>query len=255
MPAFSQRFRPLFNGKYRIASIVSIGLLAMLLVQVAGASARSIVQNPVYYACANYKTGNIYVIQQNGTCKAAYTQIQWNQTGPQGLQGPQGPQGLPGLQGSQGAQGMQGPQGSAGISQGYFSNSGETFIANGFSPVVITAPLAAGNYLVTATEAAAVDTNDVVTCYLNSVQGRTAGHYYGAFGPASTYQWATITITDNLTMSAGDEIQLLCVSDNGDSNTYSYDAAISAIPLNVVGTNALSRSQGHAPAPLPRLHH
>ncbi len=233
MQKVSQHFRPLFTSKFRIASALSICLLTMLLLQVAEASARSIPQDSVYYACANYKTGKIYVIQQNGKCNADYTLIQWNQTGPQGPRGTQGP---------------------AGVSQGYYSSGGYVNISFGhFAPFAVTAPVSSGTYIVIATEAAYIDTGDDVGCYVQSVGG-SAGHYQGASGPGSEPQYSTITLTDSLSVSAGDQIELLCADYNNDSNTYSNNAAISAIQLNSVGSNVSLKGQGHKPT-LPQLHH
>jgi hypothetical protein len=207
----------------------------MLLLQVAGASAKSISQDPVYYACANYKTGKIYVIQQNGTCKAGYTLIQWNQTGPQGSQGPQG------------------PQGPAGVSQGYFNANGKVNISNGnLTAVVVTAPVAGGTYIVNATEMAVVDTGDTVACIVASVGG-ASGNLFGTVGPVSNQQYSTIAVTDTVSVGAGDQIELLCIGYNKDANTYSYNAGITAIQLNAVNSNA--HPMGHKLTPPPLPHH
>jgi hypothetical protein len=233
-----QHFPPLFSGRFRIASMLSISFLIMLLVQASGASARSISQNPVYYACANYSTGKIYVIQQNGKCKPGYTMIQWDQVGPQGPQGSQGPQG---------------PQGPAGVSQGYFAFNGQVQISyGGWIRVVVTAPVAGGTYIVTGTETVLVDTNDEVSCIISSNTG-FYGHYYGTAGPMSNPQYSTITVTDTLSVVGGEQIELLCYDYNLDPNTFSSQAGISAIQLNAVGSNA--PPMRHKPALPPLPHH
>jgi hypothetical protein len=73
-----------------VSPLVGAVLLGGFLVS--GASATS--TPTTYYACVNFTSGTIYMIQGDGQCKSSeYTKISWNQTGPAGPPGPQGPQG------------------------------------------------------------------------------------------------------------------------------------------------------------------
>ena len=227
-----QRFRSLFTGRFRIASVLSISLLAMLLLQVAGASAKNISQNPVYYACANYKTGKIYVIQQNGNCKPGYTLIQWNQTGPQGPQGPQGPSGL---------------------SQAYAGIGGSTVYLSA-TPIVVgsTNPVAAGTYIVDATTNAVPAPSDIIGCFIEASDG-TIGHTTMFAGGAPQNQISSLAITDSISVSAGSTISLACLSENGNTSSYIVWASITAIQLNAVDSNA--HPMGHKLTPPTLPHH
>ena len=148
-------------------------------------------------------------------------------------------------------------QGSVGVSQAYYNAQSYTYLSSFDISVVRTPPLPAGTYLVSATELAAVDTNDDVYCYIQSVRGTYGTASYGAYGPASSYQWATFSVNDSLTVSAGDQIALNCSDYNADSYTYSYNATITAIPYTIAGSNAnaLTKVHGNKPTHLPRLHH
>jgi hypothetical protein len=222
-----QHFRPLFTGRFRIASVLSISLLAMLLLQVAGASARGISQNPVYYACANYSNGKIYVIQQNGKCKPGYTMIQWDQVGPQG------------------------PQGPSGLSQGYAGIGGSTVYLSS-KPIVVgsTNPVAAGTYIVVATTNAVPAPSDIIGCYIAASDG-TMGHTTMFAGGAPQNQATSLAITDSISVSAGSTISLVCSSQNGNTNSYIVWASITAIQLNAVGSNAHPMGHKLTPPPLP----
>ena len=55
------------------------------------------------------KNGDLYVVDEAGSCKKHETALDWN------AQGPQGPQGLQGLQGPQGDQGDKGDKGDPGL--------------------------------------------------------------------------------------------------------------------------------------------
>jgi uncharacterized protein YjbI with pentapeptide repeats len=93
----------------RTGAIVGALVLGLLLTSAAQADPVPV----TYYACANFSSGTIYMIQGDGACRSAeYTKISWNQAGPQGPAGPAGPQGP---QGPAGPQGPQGPVGAGGI--------------------------------------------------------------------------------------------------------------------------------------------
>jgi len=96
-----------------ISPLVGAVLLGTFLVSGASASTPT-----TFFACVNFTTGTIYMLQGDGQCKSSeYTKISWNQMGPAGPAGPagtQGPQGPSGSQGPAGPAGAQGPQGPTG---------------------------------------------------------------------------------------------------------------------------------------------
>lgn len=213
-------------------------------------------QSTTYYACVNNTTGAITIVSKNTTCQTGYHKIQWNQQGLKGPQGPTGSTGPTGPQGPTGSQGPTGPQGPAGVSQGYFKANGQVNFSNNgnFTAVVVTAPVAtSGNYIVNATEIAIVAQGDTVACIVGSVGGYR-GHLFGVIGSVSNLQYATISVTDTVTIGAGDQIELLCLGYNNSASTYSYNASITAIQLNAV-SDANVHSTQHKPALPPLLHH
>lgn len=206
-----------------------------------GVLASSPQTSTIYYACVNNTTGAITIVSQNTTCKTGYHKIQWNQLGPTGPVGPQGPKGATGPQGPQGATGPQGP---SGVSQGYsgiYLNS-ITLGSNVFTAVVLTNPVAGGNYLITAMEASSIAVGDEVYCRLGTVNTGSSG---GATGGSSNYanqqSYMTMTVTDFLTVSAGDSIVLYCADNTSNPNTYSADASITATQVTTVSTLTIGK--------------
>ncbi len=245
-----QQLHTFIGKKAKISGLVSLIVLTILLLQATIVSASTApLTSTIYYACVNNTSGAVTIVSQSTQCPTGSHKIQWNQQGPKGSIGPQG------VQGPQGIQGIQGPQGPAGVSQGYFNSAGNVNISNGkLVPVVQTVSLtASGTYIVTATEVAVVASGDIVACIVTSVGG-AAGYYYGTVGPVSNLQYATITVTDKVTVGAGDQIQLSCIGYNNNPVTISYNAGISAILLNSVQSGAIHHNGPRPQLPKPLSH-
>lgn len=221
----------------------------------------------IYYACVQNATGAIKIVSQNFTCPTGSHKIQWNQlgpagpTGPQGLQGvqgqtgpagpvgPTGPQGQTGPAGPTGPQGPQGPAGQNGASQGYFgtNNAAVSLGSSAYVPVVATNAVVAGTYLITGMDRPYVNNGNTVYCFVGTAITGTSGNVEGAAGPVNEAMFATITITDSLTVAAGDQIELYCIDQLTDPNTYSKNASISVILLTSVGVHTVGKP--HKPLP------
>jgi len=184
-----------------------------------------------YYACVNSSSGTIHMTNADGTCGNNEQKISWNNEGPAGPAGPQGPQGDTGPAGPQGPQGPAGPQGPSGLSQGYFSSNQAVGLFGSGIVVVQTKPVAGGNYLITGMEVSQISPNSIVNCRLGTVNTGPSSHVTGVAGPFSEVEtvYQTITVTDSLTVTAGDRIALYCFG-----NGTSFNASITATQLNTI---------------------
>lgn len=227
----------------RHGRIIAIAILALLLpvVLTAGVAASSPQAPVIYYGCVTSSTGAIKIVNSKTNCPTGSYKISWNQIGPIGPQGPQGiqgstgPVGPQGIQGPMGPAGPQGPQGQSGLSQGYESNSNQAvFMRAAWAIVVQTNPVAAGNYLITASEDVSIDGIDQIFCRLGTANLGAIGRFDGSSGPFGQTMYATITITDSLTVAAGDRIALFCEDTQSDPNSYSDNALVTAIQVNTV---------------------
>ena len=239
MNRLQQIFVPLTTKGKRlpIFSALALGILALLLTAGAIPSSGSSTPQVVvtYYACVNNTTGAITIVSQSTICKTGYHKIHWNQTGPQGPAGPQGPQG---------------PQGPSGVSQGYHGirPSGSTINLGGFgnpTAVVSTNPVAGGLYIVTATALVFPDnstTSDQVYCYIATASNSSTDFAFGGSSVSGSYQDASVT--DSLTVSAGDSIVMYCFSNQGDSNSFVNNATITAVQLNAISNK--TTGSGHS---------
>lgn len=236
-----QQLRTFIGKKARMSGLISFVVLTVLLSQAISASAASPQSSTIYYACVNNTSGALTIVSKTTQCPTGTHKIQWNQQGPIGPQGPQG---------------AQGPQGPAGVSQGYFTSAGNVPISSPnqtLVPVVKTVPLTvSGTYIVTATEMAIVAAGDTVACIVTSADG-VSGNLFGTVGPVSNQQYATITVTDRVTVGAGDQLQLSCTGYNNNTTTISYNSGISAILLNSVQSSAIKHNspQPSLPKALP----
>jgi len=79
---------------------------------------------------------------------------------------------------------------------------------------------------------------------LHSYDFLGGGDVSGHFQQAST--------TDVWSINAGDSLELLCYSNSGDLNSYTYDAEINAVLINSVDQSA--KRKGHAALPLTPKH-
>ena len=196
----------------------------------------------IYYGCVNNSTGAIRIVSKTTVCKSTEHKIQWNQIGPQGPAGPQGPQGVQGPQGPagpqgpkgaqgptgpQGPQGPAGPQGPPGVSVGNFAAAGSTSIG---SPVVVaqTNPVkTSGTYYVNATALLVIDAADSAAyCYVTTGSSGGQDGIYG--GSSNAGQWEQASIADAWNVSAGDVVQMVCYSNASDSNTFVFNASLTA---------------------------
>ena len=239
------------GSKTRVLSVLALFVLVVVLTAAAFPSdTQSSPQSKViYYACVNNTSGAITIVSQSTKCPTGSHKIQWNQQGPIGPQGPQG------VQGVQGPTGPQGPQGPSGVSLGYYSANGSVNLGSTTPVSVVTTPaLAAGTYIVTATEVAIINPNDYVSCIVGSVGG-SGGHIYVVSGPASLNEYATLTATDSVTVSAGDLIALYCNDFNNNPNTSSFNAGISVIQLTSVQSDLNLHQSVRPHSPKPLSHH
>lgn len=201
-----QQLSHVFTEKFRMLSAFTMSALVVTLLSATGASASSTSQHAslgasaTYYACFNYKTSQIYVIQQNGKCKPGYTLIQWNQTGPQGPVGPQG------------------PQGPAGVAVGYSAFNSNIHLAGAPGTVVAQTNTigTSGTYYITASALLVIDSGDRgAFCYVASANNPNPD---GMFGGTTSTGYQQASVSDALTVSAGDILELWCYSNGANPN-------------------------------------
>lgn len=230
---------PFKGSKIRVLSVLALFVLVVVLTAAAFPNdTLSVSQsNVTYYACVNNTTGAITIVSQGTKCPTGSHKIHWNQQGPQGVQGPTGPQG---------------PQGPAGVSQGYYGSNGNTNLGNTIPvPVVFTTAVAAGTYIIIATEQVVLDQNDQIQCEIGTIFG-ASGHIIVGVGVAPYLENQSVTITDSVTVRSGDQIGLYCQDYTNDTNTHSFNAGISAIQLTSVQADL--KQKGH-PQGLKLLSH
>ena len=218
-----------FRGKLHTMSALSVAVLVMLCLQVAGASASSLPQNAypdvivTYYACVNNTTGAITIVSKSTVCKTGYHKIQWNQQGPAGPAGPQG------------------PQGPAGISIGLSTfNSNVYLAAYPGTEVAHTATVGlSGTYYVDATALLVIDGGDSgAFCYVTSANNNFT---YGVFGGSNSTGFQQASMSEGRSVSAGDVIELWCYSNGGDANTHVYDGELNAFLINSPSDHATGK--------------
>jgi len=160
--------------------------------------------------------------------------------GPQGPAGPAGPAGAEGPSGPTGPQGPQGPQGPAGSAAGYTAKvSGELLLPqNGGVIGAITPSIAtAGYYQVNASANLYVAPGDFVYCYLSSL-------FLGQISPSTVYQlgssiasYQELSMTGGANLSAGDEIELVCVSQNYNNQSAIWTGQLNATQVSTINNN------------------
>jgi hypothetical protein len=160
------------------------------------------------FSCVNNTTGAIRIVSNTTVCKSTEHKIEWNQ---KGARGPQGPQGLQGQQGQQGPQGPAGPQGPPGISVGYSSvaSEGQTLSVFPGTLVLQTSPVAtSGTYFISASASVQIDPSDksAVLCYDTTARSGIPFQ----FGGSDSVLNQQVSITDVVSVSAGDSFQLFC---------------------------------------------
>lgn len=180
----------------------------------------------VIHGCYDTKTGVLRVIDPSagGLCSLKETDLQWNQTGPQGLAGPQG------------APGPRGP------SNGYATSSGfnpQSFSINN-ELTVTTLVLPAGNYVVDAkvlvgNRSSASD--EEVTCSLrfgpfSSGLLDIAGARLFGGGPAAAGSFATLPLVGSISLSASETITVLCATTSADA--FAQYAKLNAVQVETL---------------------
>jgi hypothetical protein len=190
------------------------------------------------YGCVNNSTGAIRIVQSFTTCKSTEHKIHWNQVGPKGPQGPRGPQGPKGATGPQGPQGPTGPQGPPGISVGYSATAGpgsDIPINSGLPGNLILQTNTigtSGSYFISGSVLPAVATGDeFVFCYDTLASSGTASQYGGQFASGQTINYAQVSVSDVLFVSAGDAVQLWCYT-GGSNGSYAFNAGLTATLIN-----------------------
>jgi Collagen triple helix repeat (20 copies) len=199
------------------------------------------IQSPAvvtFFGCVNNTTGAIRLVSNTTVCQSSEHKIHWNQKGPQGpqgpqgLQGPEGSQGPKGPRGPQGLQGIQGQQGPPGISVGYSGLNIGQFPTLTDSPgveIAHTSPVAvAGTYFVSASALleSSADSSGAL-CYDTTASSGSSSQFAGS----SSFGFQQASITDVITVSAGDSFQLWCYTQNGGSSIV-YNAGITATLIN-----------------------
>jgi hypothetical protein len=147
--------------------------------------------------------------------------IHWNQKGPQGPQG---------LQGLQGRQGPIGPQGPPGISVGYSGVVNQGAILPAFPGALITQsiPVAtSGTYFISASALVDVEDNNGVFCYDTTASSGSPFQ----FGGSTLIGLQQASITDAISVSAGDSFQLWCSGSDNDVSEL-LNAGITATLIN-----------------------
>jgi hypothetical protein len=193
-----------------------------------------------FFACVNTTTGALRIVSETTVCQTSESKIHWNTQGPAGPKGTtgatgatgaQGPQGLTGATGATGAQGpqgatgatgatgAQGPQGPAGTTIDTVAFGGAVGSLNGGIPgTVVTqthAVSTTGVYLISANALVVVEGSDEIQCYITTANNASFDGVIGAAGASITLV-GQASLTDEWFVSAGDSIQLVCFTINGD---------------------------------------
>jgi hypothetical protein len=226
--------------KKNVGRLIGASTLGMALVLSLAAPARVNAATVTYHACVNNSTGDIIIVTADKACKSGSHKIQWNETGPQGPAGPGGPKGAigpagaPGPQGLQGPAGPTGPQGPAGISVGYAAISNH-IIPLGYPTVVAqTAPIeTAGWYFISASALLNIDYEDTSGAFCWAAPASTETND-GNIGGSDSHGNQQASITDIFYVSSGDAVQLDCLSNVNDANTFVNNASLTATLINSV---------------------
>ncbi len=215
----------------RLASMGALLVGAMLL----GAALPTLanVDSPptVYHACVTTRTGSIKIVSATAHCGVGQYKISWNHSGPRGVQGPVGPRG---------------PAGPPGKVDGYWSNDFFSEVQLGTNPgvAIVSVEPPAGNYLVTAqvtAEIRGMGATDQVLCYLN-VQGVVYNEAYQTLIADPTgLGFATIPVSQVVTITSGATIALWCLDNNGSATGGNAD--IIAVPLAAVNPASSARAR------------
>jgi hypothetical protein len=192
-----------------------------------------------YYGCVNNTTGSIRIVSKTTVCKSTEHKINWNQVGPrgpkgnQGNPGPQGPRGPQGPQGIQGPTGPTGPQGPPGISVGYSAilPFASDVPISGATVAALTNPIAtSGLYYIAGSALLHIDINDGGGFCYDALASTGNFSQWGGGNFVGGYEQASVT--DALSINAGDSVELVCVTTNNNGSSYVYDAGLTVTLIN-----------------------
>lgn len=93
-----------------------------------------------------------------------------------------------------------------------------------------TPPLPAGTYLVTAIAGAVIASHDQIVCAAYTSPGND-GVFGTAGNPGTGFIYGTATMTDTVTVTAGQQINLACNSFNYGLGTWAAEAVLEALPV------------------------
>lgn len=222
------------NGLSKLTKqrVLYLAIFASLVVGTATAAQQSsvsvdVIQPPAVatiFSCVNNTTGAIRIVSNTTVCKSTEHKIEWNQKGARGPQGPQG------LQGQQGRQGPAGPQGPPGISVGYSNITSEGITLAPFPGVLVAQsnPVAtSGTYFISASAFLEIFTTDNsgATCYDTTA---SSGAPFQLSESTLNGEQQT-SITDVITVSAGDSFQLFCA---GSDSSEFLNGGLTAVLIN-----------------------
>ncbi len=161
-------------------------------------------------------------IPTSAKCPTGNATLKWNKVGPQGPAGPTG------------------PQGPAGVSVGT-SGSSSTAVSlaapQSLTPVLGTAAVpSSGTYYVSASVMLIVAQGDQVACILSDQLGEQGE--FATVGTAPNQAYATIPLSAEMSVSAGDHPEVYCTGYSGSAVTEFYDGAITATLINSPTGNA-----------------
>jgi hypothetical protein len=204
---------------------------------------------------ACYKTGSAPTaldrVNNGASCARGYTKLVWNlqgpagprgatgakgATGPKGATGAAGSKGATGATGARGATGPQGPAGPAGSPAGaYGTVNGAISLSDGQAHAVLTSSpvTVAGTYLVTASITMLVSTGDYVGCYVANGAGSL-----NEIGPSAADQYYSMSVEDEVTVTAGQQIPIECEDENSSPGTYFANGTIGAVLIASASSGA-----------------
>lgn len=154
-----------------------------------------------YYACVNNSTGAIVIVSASHACSSSQHKISWTQAG---------------------------PQGSPGSILGYAAETTSEVSLGRLSVALSTPPVKqTGFYFVTAAAAVALASSDSqAVCYIGLKVSAPSDNIFGVSSVPGAFEQAAIT--DFLYVTAGNPIELICMSARLDPNTFVMNAALTA---------------------------
>ena len=173
----------------------------------------------VIHGCYQKNQGTLRVIdtEKSQTCSSSEAQLNWSQTGPQGIQGEQG------IQGIQGPKGDTGPTGPSDLwsVDGLGTNKGLGYQT--WTTLATTSTLPAGSYFVQG-EAEASSITSTPTEYACDLVDSESNVYQDT-NANSQGDWVTIPVQAVITLASPDTISLTCFSTTALSSAFNWKLA------------------------------